>query len=61
MSAEAFDVHQMKLSCRTSAIYLITGPMAAGKSTVAHLLAERFERGVPLPRHVFEPMEAHTT
>lgn len=29
-----------------SAIYLITGPMAAGKSTVARLLAERFERGV---------------
>lgn len=30
----------------TNAIYLITGPMAAGKSTVARLLAERFERGV---------------
>ena len=30
----------------TSAIYLITGPMAAGKSTVARLLAGRFERGV---------------
>ena len=26
-------------------IYLITGPMAAGKSTVARLLASRFERG----------------
>jgi hypothetical protein len=30
------------------AIYLITGPMAAGKSTVARLLASRFERGVHL-------------
>ena len=29
-----------------AAIYLITGPMAAGKSTVARLLASRFERGV---------------
>jgi hypothetical protein len=30
------------------AIYLITGPMAAGKSTVARLLASRFQRGVHL-------------
>lgn len=29
-------------------MYLITGPMAAGKSTVARLLASRFERGVHL-------------
>jgi chloramphenicol 3-O-phosphotransferase len=36
----------MKPSFSTSAIYLITGPMAAGKSTVARLLAERFEGGV---------------
>lgn len=35
----------MKSSAR-GAIYLITGPMAAGKSTVARRLAERFERGV---------------
>jgi adenylylsulfate kinase-like enzyme len=33
---------------RQPAIYLITGPMAAGKSTVAGLLASRFERGVHL-------------
>jgi AAA domain-containing protein len=35
------------------AIYLITGPMAAGKSTVARLLASRFERGVYLEGDVF--------
>jgi GrpB-like predicted nucleotidyltransferase (UPF0157 family)/chloramphenicol 3-O-phosphotransferase len=34
-------------------IYLITGPSAAGKSTVAHLLASRFERGVHLEGDVF--------
>lgn len=36
-----------------AAIYLITGPMAAGKSTVAGLLAARFERGVYLEGDVF--------
>jgi Zeta toxin len=35
------------------AIYLITGPMAAGKSTVARLLAGRFERGVHVEGDVF--------
>jgi GrpB-like predicted nucleotidyltransferase (UPF0157 family)/chloramphenicol 3-O-phosphotransferase len=35
------------------AIYLISGPMAAGKSTVAQALAERFERGVHLEGDVF--------
>jgi len=34
-------------------VYLVTGPMAAGKSTVARLLAERFERGVHLEGDVF--------
>ena len=34
-------------------MYLITGPMAAGKSTVARLLASRFERGVCLEGDLF--------
>jgi GrpB-like predicted nucleotidyltransferase (UPF0157 family)/chloramphenicol 3-O-phosphotransferase len=36
-----------------AAIYLISGPMAAGKSTVARLLAARFERGVHLEADFF--------
>src|SRR5919106_422119 len=36
-----------------SGIYLITGPMAAGKSTVARLLAQRFDRGVHLESDFF--------
>jgi chloramphenicol 3-O-phosphotransferase len=36
-----------------SLIYLITGPMAAGKSTVARLLAEHFDRGVYLEGDFF--------
>jgi hypothetical protein len=35
------------------AVYLITGPMAAGKSTVGRLLAARFGRGVHLEGDVF--------
>jgi GrpB-like predicted nucleotidyltransferase (UPF0157 family) len=38
----------MKAKKREPAVYLITGPMAAGKSTVARLLAARFEQGVYL-------------
>jgi GrpB-like predicted nucleotidyltransferase (UPF0157 family)/chloramphenicol 3-O-phosphotransferase len=34
-------------------VFLITGPMAAGKSTVARLLAGRFPRGVHLEGDVF--------
>jgi GrpB-like predicted nucleotidyltransferase (UPF0157 family) len=36
-----------------SAVYLITGPMAAGKTTVARLLAARFPRGVHLEGDLF--------
>jgi cytidylate kinase len=35
------------------ALFLITGPMASGKSTVARLLAQRFERGVDVEGDVF--------
>jgi hypothetical protein len=35
------------------AVYLITGPMAAGKSTVARLLASHFKRGVYLEGDAF--------
>src|SRR5439155_2285248 len=35
------------------AVYLITGPMAAGKTTVARLLAKQFERGVHVEGDVF--------
>jgi len=35
------------------AVYLITGPMAAGKSTVARLLASRFARAAHLEGDIF--------
>ena len=36
-----------------SAFFLVSGPMAAGKSTVARLLAQRFERGAYVEGDVF--------
>lgn len=41
------------MTAPTPPLYLITGPMAAGKSTVARLLAERFQRGVYLEGDLF--------
>lgn len=34
-------------------VYVVTGPMAAGKTTVARLLAQRFARGVHLEGDAF--------
>jgi ABC-type multidrug transport system ATPase subunit len=38
---------------KTGDVFLLTGPQAAGKTTVARLLAGRFERGVHLEGDVF--------
>jgi dephospho-CoA kinase len=43
-------------SLRDSAGFVITGVMAAGKSTVADLLARRFDRGVHVRGDVFRKM-----
>lgn len=37
-------------------IYLITGPMASGKSTVAELMAKKFEKSVHLRGDIFRKM-----
>ncbi|MGA2210910.1 MAG: AAA family ATPase [Acidimicrobiales bacterium] len=46
----------MDSSLPASAGFVITGVMAAGKSTVADLLARRFDRGVHLRGDVFRKM-----
>ena len=38
-------------------IYLITGLMASGKTTVAQLLAERLEKSVHLHGDMLKPMD----
>src|SRR5438128_11692640 len=38
------------------ALIVVTGIMAAGKSTIAHLLAQRFERGVHIEADVLPRM-----
>ncbi|WP_028596462.1 AAA family ATPase [Paenibacillus assamensis] len=44
------------LTDQNRGIYLITGAMASGKSTVAQLLAEKFERGVHVRGDTFRKM-----
>ncbi|MDQ7724790.1 AAA family ATPase [Bacillus halotolerans] len=41
---------------KENAVYLITGVMAAGKSTVAQLLSERFDKSVHVRGDVFRKM-----
>ncbi|MFE9274806.1 AAA family ATPase [Paenibacillus glucanolyticus] len=43
-------------SLRQTGVIVITGVMAAGKSTIAQLLAERFDRGVHLRGDMFRKM-----
>ena len=47
------EVRSMTLKSSTPAMYVVTGPMAAGKTTVADLLARQFERGVHLEGDLF--------
>jgi chloramphenicol 3-O-phosphotransferase len=42
--------------CMKNAIYIVTGIMASGKSTIAELLSRRFDRGVHLRGDVFRRM-----
>ena len=44
------------LSSQRPALIVITGIMAAGKSTIAHLLAQRFARGVHIEADVLQRM-----
>lgn len=46
---------KMNLGLRTG-IYIITGIMASGKSTIAQMLSEQFERGVHVHGDVFRRM-----
>jgi ABC-type multidrug transport system ATPase subunit len=42
---------------KTGDVFLLTGPQAAGKTTVARLLAGRFKRAVHLEGDVFRVTE----
>jgi predicted kinase len=44
------------MDLQTPSVFVITGAMASGKSTIAQLLAEQFERGVHLRGDTFRKM-----
>lgn len=52
MMAERINLQTFTQPC----VFVITGVMASGKSTIAQLLAERFEKGVHLRGDTFRKM-----
>ena len=48
--------NSQELILESKGIFIITGIMASGKSTVAQLLAERFQRGVHVHGDIYRKM-----